>query len=54
MSKYLEREQVCEVLYKKGPLSLEQVHNLTLKDEKDQLRLLTHRQQRNQHSHTSG
>ena len=46
MSKYLEREQVCEVLYKKGLLSLEQVHNITLKDEKDQLRLLTHRKQK--------
>lgn len=42
MSKYLEREHVCEVLYKKGLLSLEHVHNLTLHDEKDQLRLLTH------------
>lgn len=48
MSKYLEREQVCEVLYKKGLLSLEQVHNITLQDEKDQLRLLTHRKQKNQ------
>ncbi len=46
MSKYLEREQVCEVLYKKGLLSLEQVHNITLQDEKHQLRLLTHRKQR--------
>jgi general secretion pathway protein E len=44
MSKYLEREHVCEVLYKKGLLSLEQVHNITLQDEKDQLRLLTSRQ----------
>lgn len=43
MSKYLEREHVCEVLYKKGLLSLEQVHNLTLHDEKDQLRLLSSR-----------
>jgi len=50
MSKYLEREQVCEVLYKKGPLSLEQVHNITLQDEKDQLRLLTNRKKRG-HEH---
>jgi hypothetical protein len=41
VSKYLEREQVREVLYKKGLLSLEQVHNITLQDDKHQLRLLT-------------
>src|SRR5262245_3493188 len=50
MSKYLEREQVCEVLYKKGLLSLEQVHNITLQDEKDQLRRLTNRKKRD-HEH---
>ena len=49
MSKYLEREHVCEVLYKKGLLSLEQAHNLTLKDEKDQLRMFTARHQKGQH-----
>lgn len=43
MSKYLEREHVCEVLYKQGLLTLEQVHNLTLQDEKEQLRVLTQR-----------
>lgn len=44
MSKYLEREQVCDVLYKKGLLSLEQVHNLTSQDAKHRLRLRTQRQ----------
>src|SRR5438093_1029170 len=54
MSKYLEREQVCEVLYKKGLLSLEQVHKITLKDEKEQLRLLTRRKQKGQEKALQG
>ncbi|MGE3539981.1 MAG: GspE/PulE family protein [Candidatus Tectimicrobiota bacterium] len=41
MSKYLEREHVCEVLYKQGLLTLEQVHNITLQDEREQRRVLT-------------
>lgn len=43
MSKYLEREHVCEVLYKQGLLTLEQMHTLTLQDDRAQLRALGQR-----------
>ncbi len=54
MSKYLEREHVCEVLYKKGLLSLEQMHHLTLQDEKSPVRPLTPRPQKGQPQASQG